>query len=280
VYDRRLSATAGSKLIEARGITKVLDFVMNLHGPIWHRFGGSYVLPEEEVHVWRASLNLTRSALAKLRQILPPEERERADGFHFEADRRRCVIGRGYLRLLLGEILELPANELQFEYDEFGKPSVTPTRRMPVQFNVSHSGEIILIAIAIGRAVGIDVERIRTDLDLDGIAARFFSANERRILASLAGLSRFEAFYRCWTRKEAYLKARGVGLSLPLNQFDVCFLHDDGSLLLADRPDPTEALRWTMRTLEPGQHYVAALAVAGSGWKLKCLDYPTTGFAD
>lgn len=212
------------------------------------------------------------SGLAKLRQILSPDERERADRFHFEADRRRCVIRRGYLRLLLSGILDLPANGLQFEYDEFGKPRLISMQGR-LQFSLSYSGELILIAIAMGRAVGIDVERIRTDLDLDGIAARFFSANECKILASLAGPGRYEAFFTCWTRKEAYLKAMGVGLSLPLDQFDVSFLPDEEPRLLATRPDPTEALRWTLRTLEPGQHYMAALAVAGSAWKLKCLDW-------
>lgn len=147
---------------------------MNLGGPIWDGFKGSYALPEDEVHVWRTTLDMAASDFAKLRQILSPEKRERANRFHFEADRRRYVIGRGYLRLLLGEILGLPAHKLKFEYNEFGKPSLMPRQGLPLQFNVSHSGGLILIAITMGRAVGIDVERIWTDLDLDGIAARFF----------------------------------------------------------------------------------------------------------
>lgn len=246
---------------------------MNLCGLIWGGFDGRYALPEDEVHVWRTSLNVAASSLAKFRQILSPDERERADQFHFEVDRRRFVIGRGYLRLLLGEILDMPANTLQFDYDEFGKPSLIPMHVLPLQFNVSHSGDLILIAITVDRAVGIDVERVRTDLDLDRIAAHFFSANECKILASLAGHGRYEAFFTCWARKEAYLKATGVGLSLPLHQFDVSFLPDEEPRLLATRPDPTEALRWTLRTLEPGHDYMAALAVAGSAWKLRCLDW-------
>jgi 4'-phosphopantetheinyl transferase len=246
---------------------------MNIGEPIWGGFSGSYALPDDEVHVWRTTLDMAASGFAKLRQILSPEEQERADRFHFEVDRRRSVIGRGYLRLLLGEILDLPANKLQFEYDEFGKPSLTPGQGLPLQFNVSHSGDLILIAITVGRAVGVDVERIRTDLDPDSIAARFFSANECKILASLAGPVRYQAFFVCWTRKEAYLKARGIGLSLSLDQFDVSFLPNEEPRLLATRHDPAEARRWRLQALDLSGDYVAALAAPASSWKLKCWNW-------
>lgn len=246
---------------------------MNFGEPIWAGFSGNYALPEDEVHVWRTGLDMAPSGLADLRQILSPDERERADRFHFEADRRRAVIGRGYLRLLLGRILDLPPNKLRFEYDEFGKPGLIPKHRLPLQFNVSHSGDLILIAITMGRAVGVDVERIRADLDPDEIAARFFSADECKILASLAGPHRYKAFFTCWTRKEAYLKAKGVGLSLPLDQFDVSFLPDEEPRLLATRPDPAEARRWRLRELNVSGDYAAALAAPGSTWKLRCWNW-------
>jgi len=246
---------------------------MNPADPIWGGFRGNYTLPDDEVHVWQTTLDMAASGFAKLQQILSPDERERADRFHFEVDRRRAVIGRGWLRLLLGQILNLPANELQFEYDEFEKPGLIPGQDLPLQFNVSHSGDLILIAIAIGRAVGVDVERIRTDLDPDSIAARFFSAGERKILASLAGPARYQAFFTCWTRKEAYLKARGVGLSLPLDQFDVSFLPNEVPRLLATRPDPAEAGRWRLEALDVAAGYVAALVAPASAWKLKCWNW-------
>jgi len=246
---------------------------MNPGKAIWGGFNGNYALPDDEVHVWRTTLDMAESDLAKLRRILSPGERARVDRFHFEADRRRSVIGRGYLRLLLGEILGSPANELKLEYDEFGKPSLTAGQGLPLQFNVSHSGDVILIAITVGRAVGIDVERIRTDLDLDGIAARFFSANENKVLASLAGPARYQAFFACWTRKEAYLKARGIGLSLPLDQFDVSFLPNEEPRLLATRHDPAEAGQWRLQALEVSGGYAAALAIPSSIWKLKCWNW-------
>lgn len=237
---------------------------------IWGGFDGCGVLPTDEVHVWGATLDMSPSGLEALRQILSSDERERAGRFHFATDQRRSIIGRGYLRLLLGRILKLPADRLQFEYDEFGKPSLAPDQSFPLQFSVSHSGDLILIAIATGRAVGVDVEEIRTDLDPDLIAERFFSARECRSLASLSGPSRYKAFFACWTRKEAYLKAKGTGLSLPLDQFDVSFLPDEEPQLLATRPDAAEAGRWKLRALDLSGDYAAALIAAGSAWTLRC----------
>ena len=246
---------------------------MNLGEHNWGGFNRNYTLPEDEVHVWQTNLDLAAYGFAQLRQILSWDERARADRFHFEIDRRRGIIGRGYLRLLLGQILDLPANEVRLEYDEFGKPGLIPGQGRRLEFNVSHSGELILIAIATGRAVGVDVERIRTDLDPDSIAAQFFSASERKILAALPGPARCRAFFACWTRKEAYLKAKGVGLSLPLDQFDVSFLPDEEPQLLATRPDPAEALNWKLQALDVAADYAAALAAAGSNWKLKCWNW-------
>jgi 4'-phosphopantetheinyl transferase len=243
---------------------------MNIGEPRWTGFDRNYTLPEDEVHVWQTSLDMSASDLARLRGILSPDECARADRFHFEVDRRRGIIGRGYLRLLLGQILDLPANELQFEYDEFGKPALIQGQRRALQFNVSHSGELILIAITTGRAVGVDVEQIRTDLDPDTIAARFFSASEREVLASLPRPARYRAFFACWTRKEAYLKAKGVGLSLPLDQFDVSFLPDEEPRLVATRPDPAEAPNWRLWALDLSSGYAGALAVSGPGRKIKC----------
>lgn len=246
---------------------------MNISEPGWGELDRNYTLPHDEVHVWQHNLDVAASDLVQLRQILSPEECARADRFHFEVDRRRSVIGRGYLRLLLGLVLDAPAKELRFEYDEFGKPGLAPGPRRQLQFNLSHSGELILIAITVGRAVGVDVEKIRTDLDPDRIATRFFSASERQILASLPVSARYQAFFTCWTRKEAYLKAQGVGLSLPLDQFDVSFLADEEPLLVATRPDSAEAANWRLLALDVPADYRGALAAAGSDWKPRCWNW-------
>lgn len=248
---------------------------MSYCGTVWHSARGIYELPPDEVHVWRASLDQRQDHFGRLMRILSPQERARAERFHFEADRKRCVLARGLLRLLLGHCLGRPADRLQFHYNEFGKPSLAGGLYPPVQFNVSHSGDLVLIAFGRDRALGVDIERMRTDVATEEIATRFFSANECRDLAKTALDARCDAFFACWTRKEAYLKARGDGLSLPLEQFDVSFLPGDEPRLIETRHDPAEVHRWSLRALEAGCGYKAALAVAGVDWKLKCWDWST-----
>jgi 4'-phosphopantetheinyl transferase len=248
---------------------------MNCRGTVWHRPRGIYALPLDEVHIWRASLDQPQDHFARLTHILSPEERARADRFHFEADRKRCVLARGLLRLLLGHCLGRPADRLRFQYGESGKPSLACGLHPPVQFNLSHSGDLVLIALSRSRALGIDIERMRMDVATKEIAARFFSAKECRDLATVTPDMRCAAFFACWTRKEAYLKARGDGLSLPLEQFDVSFLPGDEPRLIETRHDPAEVHRWTLHALDGGCGYKAALAVEGVDWKLKCWDWPT-----
>ena len=169
--------------------------------------------------------------------------------------------------------------ELQFERGGSGKPRlIAETDGNRLQFNVSHSGDLILIAVTIARAVGIDVEQIRPGTVAEQVA-RSFSSRERDALAGLRPPLLQDAFFACWTRKEAYIKARGDGLSLPLDSFDVAVLPGDRAQLIATRPDATEAKRWTLRDLDVGPGYKAALAVEGSDWRLKTWDVPPLAFA-
>ncbi len=239
----------------------------------WNSPGLDYRLIRDEVHVWRALLDQPRNSLTLFHGALSAEERARAERFHFEADRKRAIIGRGLSRLLLGFYLGRPANRIEFKYNAFGKPALAHSS-IPCQFNVSHSGDVILVATAIDRALGVDVEQIKPDMANAEIAARYFSRCECSTLLSLPRELRAEAFFACWTRKEAYLKARGDGLSLPLNQFDVAFAPTEKPRLLATRHDPAEASRYTLCALDAGPGYAAALAVEGSNWRLKCWEWP------
>ncbi len=239
----------------------------------WNVPANDYRLIPDEVHVWRALLDQPLSSLGLFHEVLSAEERARAERFYFEADRRRAIIGRGVSRLLLGLYLGRAAHRIEFKYNAFGKPALADPN-LPFQFNVSHSGDVILVATAIDRVLGVDVERMRPDMANAEIAARYFSPSECSTLLALPPEMRCEAFFACWTRKEAYLKARGDGLSLPLDRFDVAFAPTEKPRLLATRHDPAEASRYTLCALDAGPGYAAALAVEGSNWRLKCWEWP------
>jgi 4'-phosphopantetheinyl transferase len=238
---------------------------------VWHRVCGNYELPADEVHVWRATLDQPQEVMARFLQVLSADENARAGKFHFEADRKRHIIGRGMSRLLLGHCLGTAAHQLKFTHNEFGKPSLSGG--FVPRFNISHSGELVLVALARGRTIGVDVERMRKDMAQAEIAERFFSSRECDALAGLAPEMQCEAFFACWTRKEAYLKARGDGLSLPLDQFDVAFMPGEVPRLIETRHDPAEAQRWAIRALNPGYGCMAAVAGEGSDWTVRCWEW-------
>src|SRR5262245_57069798 len=246
---------------------------MTVSDQAWYQPPADLPWPRAEVHVWRATLAWSGAATERLKQCLSADERDRMAQFRLEKDRLRCLIGRGVLRTLLGHYLDLAPQDLRFEITAAGKPHLASDQRR-LQFNVAHSGEYVLIAIADGRAVGIDVEEIRNDFEAGEVAMHFFSLNEQRDLEALTGRAKVEAFFDCWTRKEAYVKARGEGLSLPLDQFDVSLRPGEPARLVATRPDPAEATRWRLSGLDVADGYKAALAVEGQGWTLRFWDCP------
>lgn len=218
---------------------------------------------------------MSSQRVESLRRILTEDERRRADGFCFEEDRERFIAARGILRILLGRYLNLEPGRLNFCYGSHGKPALAEkSGEDTLSFNVSHSHRLALFALARGREVGVDVEYVRSDLELAEIAARFFSPQEAATLRSLPAEMRMEAFFACWTRKEAYIKARSEGLSLALDGFSVSLVPGEPAMLLNTREDPSEAARWTLRELKPGPGYAAALAAKGHGWRLVCRHWP------
>jgi len=228
-----------------------------------------------EVHVWRSSLALPIVRVRDLERTLATDERARADRFVREKDRDRFIVGRGVLRTILARYLGGDPRQQRFDYSEFGKPILSTDLGLShMRFNVSHTDQMALYAITSGREIGIDIERIRSDLETKNIAERFFSRQEIATLRGLPSESRLEAFFACWTRKEAYLKARGNGLSLPLDGFDVSLAPGHPAALLDVHHDSKEASRWSLRELFPGPDHVAALAVEGHDWCLKCWQWP------
>jgi 4'-phosphopantetheinyl transferase len=226
-------------------------------------------LPDDEVQLWRVDLEAIGADEARWQRVLSADELARASRYHFARDRQRFVATRALLRRILASYLATDPNSLSFSYSKEEKPSLAPVHvGSGITFNVSHSGGIALLAFSRRRDVGIDVEQVRRDPDLEAIARRFFSAGEQSQLAALAAEEKFDAFFRCWTRKEAYIKATGDGLSLPLSQFDVSLAAGGKNALLATRPDGSEAGRWLLREVPAGSGYIAALCVHGQDWKL------------
>jgi 4'-phosphopantetheinyl transferase len=165
----------------------------------------------------------------------------------------------------------LAPEAVRFRYGPRGKPMLDAEDGL-LRFNLSHSGDLALVAVSLGRDIGVDVERVRPDRDLERIATRFFSAAEVAALLALPRAERAGAFYRCWTRKEAYIKALGDGLAIPLDSFDVAFAPGATAALLASRLDSAEARRWSMAALEPGPGYAGAMVVEGDGWTMRCYE--------
>ena len=229
-------------------------------------------LTSSDVHVWRIPLGLREDDFSDLRDLLADEERERAARFHFEKDARRFIIARGSVRTILAAYTHSQARDLHFFYSPQGKPSLAQGAS-EVRLSVSHSGDLALLAVARSREVGVDIECVREDIETDKLAERFFSTRERESLRALPQEKRVAAFFRCWSCKEAFLKAQGVGLSRSLNSFDVDVNVGHPARLLATRPDPTEAGRWSLRELAVAEGYAAAVALEGTIGVLSTLTY-------
>lgn len=226
----------------------------------------------DEVHVWRVSLARDDSEVERLWAALAPDELERARRFHFERDRRRYVVARGVLREILGRCLGLAPGLIRFAYNEYGKPSLREDAG-GLRFNASHSAGAALYACTLGREVGIDIELLRDDFASFEVAERFFSEAEVRSLGSLPAHLRTQGFFNCWTRKEAYIKALGEGLSHPLNSFSVSLAPGEPARLISTDTDRLEAARWSIVDLRPFEGYAAALAIRGSDPEIQCWDW-------
>lgn len=229
-------------------------------------------LERREIHVWRASLDVGEERLNALVEILSDEEQQRAQRFHFPKDRNHFVVSHGILRTLLALYQGWPPESFEFLYGPQGKPFLAgPT--VDLQFNMAHSRDLALYAFARDREVGVDVEYLKPGVANDEVPERFFSTQEVAKLRALSPSKQQEAFFRCWTRKEAYLKANGEGIAFGLNQFTVSLAPDEPATLLATPLDPSEAGRWSIRHLDPGPGYAGALAVRGPTDRLSCWQW-------
>ncbi len=237
----------------------------------WKSPTGELRLSEHEVHVWQASLNASSSLIRRLQQFLTKEEVARASSFVFERDRHHFIVARGVLRAILSRYLHEGPGYLRFHTNAYGKPSLSRPRIEPqLNFNLAHSHELALYVFTYAREVGIDIEHIRADFDFEELAKHSFSRYEQSILRALPEAAKQQAFFRCWTRKEAYIKAKGKGLSIPLDHFDVSLKPGEPPALISSLEDPQETLRWSFIDLDPCPGYASTLVVEGSEWNLNC----------
>jgi 4'-phosphopantetheinyl transferase len=218
-------------------------------------------LDADDVHVWSLSLDLPETELRRLGSVLSGEEAARAERFIFTPDRRRYLAAHGLLRLILASYLGTSPDAIAFSRSSDGKPRLVHPERL--RFNLSHSGLLGLLAVSANREVGVDVEQVRDVGDMDDLAKTCFSPVEQAALAAVPAEQRRWAFFAGWTRKEAFLKALGQGLSRPLDSFDVSLAPGEPARLLRVEGAPRAPQSYAVRSLEPAPGYLGALVVDG-----------------
>lgn len=225
-------------------------------------------LQHDEVHVWLVSLKMGGEESARLLEALSSDERERAHDIKAPVARERFIGTRGWLREILARYIQVKPSEIELTYGKYGKPRLGPASQpSDLQFNVSHSGDLAAVAVAKRRELGVDIERIRPGVAVRQLAQRYFAAGEAARLKKLQA-AEMEAFFTCWSRKEAYTKATGEGLRLPFEEFEVSVAPWEQAAILSTQWDKDEAHRWTLEDLNPAPGYVGTVAVEGEGWQL------------
>lgn len=246
-----------------------------MSSPRWRTPEAFPALAPDAVHVWRIALAISDAELATRSGVLTADELARAARFHFERDRRRWIATRGTVRSLLAGYAGVAPTLVRFGLGPHGKPSLEIPDGTGLEFNVSHSGELALCAVSRGRAVGVDVEAIRPEFATLSMARRFFAPAETAALAALPQREQTEAFFACWSRKEAYMKARGTGIALGLDRFEVSLTPGRPAVLLATHEEPDAAERWRLVALAPDDGYAGALVTDGPA-RLECWQWAVT----
>jgi 4'-phosphopantetheinyl transferase len=231
-------------------------------------------LQPKQVHLWVIPLDCDPDKVQVYYRYLSGDERKRADRFHFDRHRRRFTVSHHALREILGRYLDTSPEAIQFNHTAHGKPWLSgPFEDAGIHFNLSHSHELALAAFTLEGEVGVDLEYIKIFGDMDGIAGRFFSAVEQAAYLALPKEHKPLGFFNCWTRKEAFIKAIGEGLSHPLHQFDVTLVPGEPAAFLRIGEDPEEAAHWTLEPLQPGEDYIGSLALRARGVEISSFQF-------
>jgi 4'-phosphopantetheinyl transferase len=217
-----------------------------------------------EIHLWNVSLEVSQDAIGRLDAMLSADERQRASRFRAGSLRRRFVVGRGSLRSILAAYLHHDPTHLEFHYNRWGKPSLPPRwQESGIRFNMAHSQDLALVAVAAGQDVGVDVEWIRPVANLERLVERYFASREKEQWRGLARGEQLTGFFQGWTCKEAWLKAVGAGLSYPLDQVCTSLRPDAPAKLLSIEGDDAAARPWWIESFVPAPGFIAAVVVRG-----------------
>lgn len=239
---------------------------------VWQNPPAEIALPADEIHVWRGALDLPEQQRTSFLPLLSPDEARRAERFVFDLHRHRFIVSRGMLRRLLSRYLIRHPGDLHFLYGNHGKPSLAGLEPNSLFFNLSHSGDRFLLGLTRAGEIGIDLEQLRALENMEAIAQRFFAPREVAELAGVPQPQKIEAFFSCWTRKEAFIKAEGVGLARPLDQFTVSLRPGEPARLRDIAGVPGEAEKWSLQELRPWPDFVGCVAIQGQGWRFCCWD--------
>lgn len=238
---------------------------------------GGHLLPAGHIHVWRAIVDVPLTRLQVYQETLSPDEQDRAQRFKSSQHRRRFTAARGILRNILARYLRQSPRDIHFESGPFGKPLLQDPAGQSLHFNVSHSRQCAVYAVSRDLEVGIDLEEDRDSLDYAGLAERICSPEEFTVFQNLPTAEQRAAFFRCWTRKEAFVKALGHGFSFPLQNVTVTFTSDEPPRILylqlnvsGPGSSPED---WSLFNLPLGQGFLGALAVAGRPFQVRGWDY-------
>lgn len=232
-----------------------------MHTRKWKTASKPDILQDNEAHIWHIDIKKTDHELECYHNLLSINEKEQANRFYFDRDRIRHIITHGVLRLLISGYLGIKHNDIYYNYNKYRKPELPTVANKKLCFNLSHSGTYIVYAFSWNRELGIDIEKIKTIKDADSIVGRFYSEHENNDYFSLPDTVRSKAFFNCWTRKEAYIKARGDGLHFPLNRFSISINPDDPPVLIDVKDEPLEKDRWHFHEFKVNDEYCSVIAI-------------------
>jgi len=248
----------------------------NTDGPCtWRPPSEPIRLSASDVHAWRVDLSVDAPHDLLAERLLDADERARASRFAFDEDRRHFVVAHAALRKVISLYARVAPEAVRFDFGPNGKPRLAAgSCAIDLRFNLAHSGTLALCALAVGREVGVDVEYVRGDFNVTELAERFFSPEEVDELRAQSDAARSRAFFDCWARKEAYIKATGRGMAMALDGFQVSLAAGEPALLKKTPFDLAEASHWSLRSLEASPEYAAAIAAEGHNWRLHCWQFP------